>query len=574
MKRAPESFGAAKLLAAFAAAVLCAAPSVLAAGPEDWVEFRRVTATPGEIAEFALDDTALLVAGDTSIIRGWDGRRLRIVLPDTSGRILSFQRERLGPLELTVEAVEKGKTPPTAYPAPDPGAPAFGAVSSSEGLTIANVVSIPAASAQAVLAAPRMVESGGEESRVASGRVGSFSPGATNTADARRVASPPPISPPPPPLVLATPPASRTPGMSATPATGNSYDRQVPSPREAAASPSSGATGSNAPVTAVIPSSAPYARSQPVPTGSRVAAESPSARSMSDAAGPIPSSVIERAAPRGSMMRVDTSPLATALAKPGELALFELATDLMARGLFGDAVVQYRRFLNDFPKSGLKEIVLINVGEAYRHRAEMSEKEALRQRDLRRSGAATEAIDAAIADFAEAVTAYRDFQRLFPKSPNVSAVQLAVAQSVHGQVRAFFQKGGQPQDSPAVIVEYLRAYVGLRDTAASPGARLGIAQYYRDLGDARLAAQSERPAIHEAYNRAVEEYNALAAADPGHSAAPEALIDVARLFDRNLEMRRFSEAVRYYEMILQKYPASPFADEARARARWIRENYL
>lgn len=287
-----------------------------------------------------------------------------------------------------------------------------------------------------------------------------------------------------------------------------------------------------------------------------------------------PRSVTERPVPLGATAHADTSLFADDLAKPAEQAIFALATDLVNRGLYGQGIDQFRRLLAEFPRTKLRERTMISIGEAYKRRAEEGEAESIRQRDLRNSGRANEALDRAIADYELAIRTFRDVLAAFPGAIFEQGTQLELAQSMHGLVRTQFFKGGAPQDSPAVIVEYLRAFVGWTDTAVSPQARLGLAQYHRDLGDARLLSRADRVSVRQSYDRAVAEYTALIEQAAATPAAEESLIDLARLFDRNLEMRRFNDAVRYYEELLTRFPGSRYADEARLRARWIKENYL
>lgn len=290
--------------------------------------------------------------------------------------------------------------------------------------------------------------------------------------------------------------------------------------------------------------------------------------------GSVGPSVVEVSVPRGSSRPSDSSLLSGIITKPGELAIFSLAMDLKSRGLYGDAIVQFRRLLAEHPATQLKEAVLANIGYSLKARGAEMEAEAVRQADLRRSGAANEATDAAIRDYAAAIAAFRDLMRGFPQSPDYNQIQLSAAQSLHGVIRAQFQKGGVPQDSPGVVVEYLRSFVGRDETGARASARLGIAQYYRDLADARMMARQDHLDVRLAYDRAISEYREITDSEPVSPAAEEALIDMARLYDRNLEMRSFDSAVRAYNELVRRFPQSRFAEEARTRSRWLRENYL
>ncbi len=322
------------------------------------------------------------------------------------------------------------------------------------------------------------------------------------------------------------------------------------------------------------PASAAPAAATPAEAPAEVRPRAAARIETAPAATEAPRNVTAREVPRGETRRVDTSPLAGTAVKPGELALYELANDLLARGLFTDAIRQFDRLMTEYPRTNLREAVQVRIGQAYRNRAEVLEEESFRQRDLRRSGTANEALDAAISDYGSAVRTYRDVVA-YSKNPDVvRSSQLEVARSLHGLVRSQFEKGGLPQDSPAVVVEYLRSFVGDYDTTNAASARLGIARYYRDLGDARMAARLEAREVRAAYDRAVREYRSLVDSSPQSGAAEESLIDLARLHDRNLEMRKFTEAVMFYEMLLARFPESRYAEEARSRARWIRDNYL
>lgn len=486
------------------AALLLFMPRVHAAG---WTEYRRVAPIAGVPMTVMLEDSPVLLRGDTPIVVSWSDPALVLVAPDTRERRLLFQRATLGPLELVIRPL-----PPRVAPEPVVAVPPAASMPPANPSAAPAPVLPPRSSIEPVIAAPR--------------------------------SSAPPIVAPPPPLVLSTLPASDVrPAASTVP-------RVAPEPEPAVASV--------APVAAV---EAGPARIEPA---------------VEPTAGAYPNAptATERAVPRGSTSRIDTSIMATAAAKPGELAIYSLASDLLARGLYGDAIDQFQRLLTEYPRTTLRDAAMTSIGQAYKKRAEQSAEEALRQRDLRRSGGAIEALDGAIRDYSSAVGMFRDVLKNASHSSHANMTQLAIAQSLHGLVSAQFQKGGTPSDSPAVVVEYLRAFVGSDDTSASPAARLGIARYYRDLGDARLLAKLDRTDIRQAYDRAVEEYRTVVATWPQSSSAEEALIDMARLFDRNLEMRKFGDAVRYYEEIVTRFPESAYVREARDRAKWIRENYL
>jgi TolA-binding protein len=341
---------------------------------------------------------------------------------------------------------------------------------------------------------------------------------------------PPPITPSPPPTVLVTPPTASSPRPVSTSAV------------EPAAPPS------------VATAAPPVAVALGQATGGPVAVERPTAL--------------------GRDQKPDTSSEQFGVTKPGEVAHFTLAQELIERGLYTDAIAQFLDFVARYPKSLMKEAAMMRVGRAYHLRGEEHEREAIRQKDLRRSGAANEAIDKALQDFNSATDAFRVVQATFPNSPQATVTQLAIAQAMHGRIRAKFQKGGAPMDEPLVVVEYLRVTSADGETRPISSARLGIAQYYRDLGDARLAVRLDRALMLEAYQRAMKEYREIIAAFPNEPATEESLIDMARLLDRNLELRRFDEAVRYYDLLVVRFPSSRFAAEARERSKWIKENYL
>lgn len=261
--------------------------------------------------------------------------------------------------------------------------------------------------------------------------------------------------------------------------------------------------------------------------------------------------------------------------KPAGQAEFKLAANLLERNLYSQAAGQFEEFIRQVPNSRLIKDAYENLGISYKLWAADREAEALRQKDLRRSGAANEALDLAITNYGRAVSAFRAARNLTTDIPGKNALQLQIAESLHGVVRNQFQKGGLPADSPAVVVEYLKAFIETgEEGTVSAQAKLGIADYYRDLGDARLLAQSDRQAVRQAYDRAVEGYVEILQMSPNSAEAERALIELARLYDGNLEMRKFSLAVKYYNQLLNRFPKSQFAVEARDRARYISQNYL
>jgi hypothetical protein len=124
-------------------------------------------------------------------------------------------------------------------------------------------------------------------------------------------------------------------------------------------------------------------------------------------------------------------------------------------------------------------------------------------------------------------------------------------------------------------VEYLKSFIASDDTAIAASARLGIAKYYRDLGNVRHLADPKD--VHDAklaYERAVEEYNLVIEASPYSLAAEEALIDLGRLYDQNLIVRHFEKAAWYYDEVVRRFPMGQFAAEAVLRSKTIKESYL
>ncbi|MEK8023183.1 MAG: Maf family nucleotide pyrophosphatase [Candidatus Hydrogenedentota bacterium] len=522
---------------------------------QGWTEYRQIPVVAGERAYIKLEDSPVLRGGDTGIVAWWSDPVLVVMAGDTRERRLRFDRSRLGPLELVIRptiaqrAMQAEAAPVSAQPVTTAVRPPASQSTPSAypvntqpatNLDIRFPLRTIEAAATSFASPPRAAARVEEEAEV----------------EEVPFVEPPPIAEPAPTLVLTTPPSNQ----AARP--------NAPAPTQPAASPP---RATSAPPV-IASATARMVTDTPLPAAGRF--QDQAGGDLNSGRVPIPATVMERVVPRGSTMKIDTSILATAVARPGELAIFSLAADLLARGLYGDAIDQFMRLLVEFPKTTLRDAAMLNMGQAYKKRAEQSIVEALRQRDLRRTGAAIQAIDAAITDYSKAVGMFRDVLKNSPKASHVNATQLAIAESLHGQVSAQFQKGGIPQDSPAVVVEYLRAFVGTSDTSASPAAKLGIARYYRDLGDARLLAKADKAEIRQAYERAVEEYQSVIGLAPMSSSAEESLIDMARLFDRNLEMRRFGDAVKFYNELVTRFPGSVHAAEAGERAKWIRTNYL
>ncbi len=538
--------------------------SMVVAHAEGWTEVKRVTVTPGAIVTIAMDDNFRVVEDRAGVVRRAEGRHLEVKTTGSEAVRVRVERGTRGALEVllvpvfsasTYKPLENDAASPTAPAASDqassavPGTVAVtaGPAAAGEGSTgrvprvapgSADAGELPVPAVRPIVNAPAAFLSSVLSPFMPVPPLATLSPALPLPGHSTAGA----IVAPPRPLVLSTPPAARL----------------VPSPDD------------RIPVTGTL--APPPGPSYPVndDPADRAIDAAPSSPRMDGSVGPA----FELPVLRGSMRPVDTSLAAGVATKPGELAIFTLASDLEARGLWGDAIQQYRRLLNEYPSTKLREEALLHIGHCFKERAIAMEAEALRQFDLRRSGAANEAVDQAIQDYSEAITSYRDLLRSYPQAQDRNRVQLRIAQSLHGLVRAQFQKGTAPQDSPAVVVEYLRAFVGTDDTELLSPARLGIAQYYRDLADARMLTRQDRVDVRRAYDRALSEYRALIDSSPSAPAAEEALIDVARLFDRNIEMRNFEGAVKYYEELLRRFPASRFAEEARTRSRWLKDNYL
>lgn len=283
--------------------------------------------------------------------------------------------------------------------------------------------------------------------------------------------------------------------------------------------------------------------------------------------------VSEQPVPLAHQRPVDTT-IGDVEIKPAEQAIFDLGEDLFARGLYGEAILQYQRLLSTFPRTKLRERATERIAQAYMRRAEIEVEERTRFAALRQEDAADEARDSAVADYAAAVHYYQEALRRYPRSSGTGRNQLDVARSLHGIERLRYVAGEPAEDSPAVVAAYLKVYIPLRDPDLVPFARLGIARHYRDLGDARMNSRMDRLAVREAYERAVAEYGKVIAALPPSPAAAAALFELGSLYDGNLEMRDFGAAVFHYEELVSRFPEDPNAERAKERALWIRDNYL
>lgn len=535
MKRAPRPLRASILVFSV---LLVLGSTALPIGAEEWAEVRTVAFTTPSVTEVLLEEEARVVSDPAGLVESVEGRRVRLRPPASDRGRVVVNRRTLGDLELVLQAPPRpasaaNRSGSASSSSPSASSPPVPSPSSPSPTGPTPETSGPRAMAEPILDVPGSLISAFVSPFMPVPPLAVYPP--TVTGGRPPVAAP--ITAPPRPLVLTTPPRS-----------------------------SGAASGSLVPAPGSSP--APSGTADPVePVASAESTSSPPAGGTQFAALEVP-------APRGTTRPVDTSIFFEITTKPGEMALFTLAQDLENRGLWGDAILQYRRLLEEYPATRLREAALVHIGHSFRSRAESLESEAIRQLDLRRSGVANEALDAAIRDYAEAIASYREMMRGYPSSISRNPVQLRIARSLHGLVRTRFQKGGIPEDSPAVVVEYLRAYVGVDDTTLLPSARLGIAKYYHDLGDARMLTRQDRVDVRRAYDRAIEEYRLLADSAPRSGEAEEALFELGRLHDRNLEMRHFASAVRYYEQLLARFPSSRYASEARERARWLKENYL
>jgi len=283
--------------------------------------------------------------------------------------------------------------------------------------------------------------------------------------------------------------------------------------------------------------------------------------------------VAEQPVPLAHQRPVDTT-IGDVEIKPAEQAIFDLGEDLFARGLYGEAILQYQRLLSTFPRTKLRERTTERIAQAYMRRAEIEEEERTRFASLRQEDAANEARDSAVEDYAAAVYFYQEALRRYPRSSVAGQNQLDAARSLHGIERLQYVTGDPAEDSPAVVAAYLKVYIPLRDPSLVSFARLGIARHYRDLGDARMNSRMDRLAVREAYDRAVTEYGKVIAAMPPSPAAASAYFELGTLYDGNLEMRDFAAAVFNYEELVKRFPDDPHAERAKERALWIRDNYL
>ena len=509
-----------RILVSFAGAAVL----VVSAYALSWTEYRKITLEAGKTERISLDDSVLNLTGDTSIVKKNYGNFVEILLPDSATRHLEVVREHLGRLVLLVEpkpaltveksAVSENRVQSELTRRTDSALPPLPLPS-----VATNVGTLPAAHA--------VIISEKEDER---SELNNSSEEVTNNENP--TAYPEPIAIPPKPLPLLTPPLKNF----LEPEKSSTYEPSI------------------------------LLQSVPAETKtiSTITVSNPPVR------------VSERAVPRGSTRQPDTSLFIEGTTKPGELQLFSLAEDLFNRGLYSQSIEQYEEFLKTYPRSTLRDLVSFRIGLAYERRGVWYEQESFKQRDLRRSAGANEAeaIDNAINDYDHATKQFRELVLESKNTDLIKDAQFHSAVSLHGILRSQFYKGGIPQDSPAVVVEYLRSFVGENDTSNMSNAKLGIAQYYRDLGDARMAARMDAKEIHEAYDRAVSEYVEIVNGFGNEPAVEEAIYDIARLYDRNLEMRRFVEAVKYYDELVSKFSGGRFSKESAERAKWIKENYL
>lgn len=496
----------------------------LAAGgfAQGWSEYRTIEAEAArESPVIDIGDTFALVEGDSSIIRARSATTFSVLAMNPGQRRLMFDRESLGPIEVTVLVRSVPEKPRSLFS------------------TIRDKVSSDGGKTR-----PDSTEGSAGTDRVPAKKE---APTSQRRAPAPPIPSsgqiaPPPIVAPPKPRVLVTPPGE--PESTSLPPTFFAEDM----PAEEIE-----AVDGVSEVPAVFEDF-----SLPAPT-------LPDGQSVEEVAVPTATEL------RESEPEVEQEVFASL----EEMSIYALASDLMNRELFSDAIAEFQRLLEKFPRTKLRQNALERIGFSYKNRASVLEKEANRQRDLRRSGEANSAIDAAITSYAAAVTSYQAAMDEAPGERERGRIQLNVAQSLHGVVRSGFFKGTSSEDSPGVVVEYLKSFIASDDTAIAALARLGIAKYYRDLGNVRhLADPKDVYDAKVAYERAIEEYNLVIEASPFSSAAEEALIDLGRLYDQNLIIRHFEKSVWYYDEVVRRFPSGQFAVEAATRARTIKESYL
>ncbi|MBL4890014.1 MAG: tetratricopeptide repeat protein [Candidatus Lindowbacteria bacterium] len=514
---------------------------------QEWSEYRRVDVYQGDQVEIDLEDTGVFDAGNKSIVKELRGPKLVLGSSEIGSQTIIIKRNKLGPIEIEVFVHQKPKSKPKPAVKPKPK----------------NVQSRPKRSPTSEPAPVDLTDIDEEinelqEEIQAQPKKGKAS--VPPRVEARRKNTwprVPPISAAPPPLVLISPP-----GLNAE------MNRFPQNSKPPSVKPPKGEMNERD----------RFFESITNPAQEMTPAIEPQLTTEDFFGAPLDenSEFEEIEVPTASNLPQDTSiDLDDVFATTDELSIYALANDLLSRDLFEDAISEYRRLIREFPRTKLRQSALTRIGYAFKEQGVTLEKEALRQRDMRFSGEANAAIDSSISAFGQAVDAYKSAIETVENELQRGFVQLSIAQSLHGVVRAEFFKGSTSQESPPVVVAYLKSFIATKDSTVAAPARLGIANYYRDLGNARhLSNPKDEFSVRQAYERAVEEYEKVLQTAPRSFAAEEALFALGRLYDQNLVVRNFALAVKYYEQLSSRFPTSENARISSDRARFIRDTYL
>ena len=139
-------------------------------------------------------------------------------------------------------------------------------------------------------------------------------------------------------------------------------------------------------------------------------------------------------------------------------------------------------------------------------------------------------------NFNRAATVYRNIVRRFPVAPAAPAAQFRLAELI--------DQGGNPSRAFDSYQKLVEDYPQSREFDRALAAQLAIADSFMDR---------------RRYERAGEMYNALVASAPFARFAPEAQFKLGQA----LESRRsFPEAIAAYQIILDRYASSDYADDA------------
>ena len=267
----------------------------------------------------------------------------------------------------------------------------------------------------------------------------------------------------------------------------------------------------------------------------------------------------------------DLSQLADLLASAEEIDRFRLALDLITRESYDEAVSELHEMLTRNPRSPLSPLLLFKIGDAEMLRAAKAEGEAKALLARRLPGDASARYAEAVGAYEAAGRGYRESQEKNPASPLADDALFGAAEALRGATRVGNETATVPTRNPQLLVSYLRIIHGMPGTPLLDNAHYGIGKSEEELGDA-LLAKAEEEGAREAYRNAVREYAGVAAR-PENSEAGAALWALAGLHDRNILVRDFAAAVREYEAYAAE-PDRPRAPEARARAEYLRRNYL